>query len=292
MAHTLLTPDIIARAAIATLYAQTRMAGLVHRDFEADFEGQVGDTVTVRKPATFTANEFVRATGIVLQDATETGIPVTLNKLLDVSFAITAEQWALEIKDFQQQFLAPAMEAISQKVDQMLLGLSADVTQLVPLDIDDETAKNSSVQLIDADKVLNDAKVPLSPRYAVLGTHKSAMYLRDPLFHSAEKRGDTVGLVEAAIGRKFGFDTYMSQNQTSTTGLAFHRDAFALVTKTLPVPRGVATAQAAVAQYKGLGLRVIYSYDVDKKQDVISLDLLCGVKTISATMAAILQAAA
>jgi hypothetical protein len=292
MAHTLLTPDIIARAAIATLYAQTQMANLVHRDFEADFDGQVGDTVTVRKPATFTAAEFVRATGITLQDATETGVPVTLNKLLDVSFAITAEQWALEIKDFQAQFLSPAMEAISQKVDAMLLGLSSDVTQLVPLAIADETAKNSSVQLIDAGKILNDAKVPLSNRYTVLSTHKAAMYLRDPLFHAADKRGDTVGLIEAAIGRKFGFDTYMSQNETATLGLAFHRDAFALVTKTLAVPRGVATSQAAVAQYKGLGIRVLYSYDVTKKQDVISLDLLCGVKTLDATRAAILSAAA
>ena len=45
-ANTIITPDIIARMAYANLYATTVMAQLVHRDFEADFRGAVGDTIT------------------------------------------------------------------------------------------------------------------------------------------------------------------------------------------------------------------------------------------------------
>lgn len=285
MANTLITPQTIARAGIATLYAQTQMAALVHRDFEADFNGQVGDTVTIRKPAVFSVNEFSRAAGIVLQDATETSTSVKLDKVLDVSFAVTSEDWTLNIRDFTDQFLNPAMEAISQGIDQRILALQADIATTVP------ATTPASNQLIDAGKVLNDNKVPMLNRYALLGTAKSAEYMKDPLFHEADKRGDTVGLREAAIGRAYGFDTYQSQNQT-TGGLAFHRDAFALVTRTLAVPRGVASNQAAVANYKGLGLRVIYSYDTNKKQDVVSIDLLCGFKTLDALKAVKLGAAA
>lgn len=293
MANTLITPQTIARAGIATLYAQTQMAGLVHRDFEADFQGGVGDTITVRKPATFTANEYDRATGIVLQNATEGTTSVTLDTLLDVSFAVTSEDWTLDIVDFKAQFLDPAMEAISQGVDQRLLALKADISQTVA---DPGTvaapADHPSYQLIDAGKLLNDAKVPLANRYTVLGTGKAAEYTKDPLFHEADKRGDTVGLQEASIGRKFGFDNFMSQNETSGEGIAFHRDAFALVSKTLAVPRGVAASQSAVANYKGLGLRVIYNYDSNKKQDVISIDVLIGVKTLDASKAVVLSAPA
>lgn len=291
MANTILTPQTIARAGIATLYSQTHMAGLVHRDFDADFNGHVGDTVTIRKPATFVANAFDRATGIQLQNATETSTSVTLDTLLDVSFAVTAEEWTLDIRDFQAQFLAPAMEAFSQKIDQMLLGLQVDVAAVAAAEgTQAAPAAHPSYQLIEAGRILNAAKVPAGQRAAVLGTTKAAEYTQDPLFHEADKRGDTAGLLEAAIGRKFGFDNYMSQNETAGEGLAFHRDAFSLVTRTLEIPRGVAASQAAVAQYKGLGLRVIYDYDVSKKQDVVSLDLLCGVKTLDANKAVVLQA--
>ncbi|MFE0517319.1 P22 phage major capsid protein family protein, partial [Streptomyces sp. NPDC058964] len=71
MANTFLTPDLIATRALATLYDTTVMAQLVHRDYDSDFRGRVGDTVTVRKPAVFTAQEFNRSTGIQPQDAVE-----------------------------------------------------------------------------------------------------------------------------------------------------------------------------------------------------------------------------
>lgn len=296
MANTLITPTTIARAGIATLYAQTQMAALVHRDFEADFDGKVGDTITIRKPATFTANEYDRATGIVLQDATEASTTLTLDTLLDVSFPVTSEEWTLDVVDFTAQFLTPAMEAISQGIDKKLLALDADVSQVAAANTVAAAAAgtNTSYQLIDADRILNAAKVPVGNRAAVLSAGKTAEYLRDPLFHDADKRGDTLGLREAAIGRKFGFDSYLSQNVDSqigaNKGMAFHRDAFALVSRTLAVPRGVAASQAAVAQYKGLGLRVIYNYDSNKKQDVVSIDVLVGVKTLDATKAVVLPA--
>ena len=54
MPNTFLTPSIIARAALATLYENTIMAALVYRDYENEFQS-VGDTITIRKPTTFVA---------------------------------------------------------------------------------------------------------------------------------------------------------------------------------------------------------------------------------------------
>lgn len=292
MANTLITPSVIARLGMATLYAQTQMAGLVNRQFESDFNGAVGDTITIRKPPVFHVDEYDRTTGIVLQDVTEGSTNLTLDTLLDVSFAITSEDWLMEVSDFQAQFLVPAMEAFSQDLDARLLALADDVTQSAPaVGTVAAPGTTQSYQLIEAGKLLNIAKVT-SPRYAVVSPGKAAEYLKDPLFHDADKSGATMGLREAAIGKMFGFDTYMGQNATANTGLAFARDAFTLVSRTLPVPRGVAANQAAVANYKGMGLRVIYNYDSNKKQDVISLDVLIGVKTLDATQAVLLPAPA
>lgn len=287
MANSLLTVQGIANAAIATLYAQTQMASLVHRDFAEAFRGNTGDTITIRKPATFTALEYSRTAGIVLQDVTEGTTSLTLDTILDVSFAITSEDWTMNISDFTAQFLTPAMEAISQGVDTRILAEIQNVTATVP------ATTPASNQLIDAGARLNVNKVPMAQRAALLDPLKAAEFLKDPLFHEADKRGDTVGLREAAIGRVYGFDTYMSQNVTpARTGVAFHRDAFALVARTLAIPRGVAASQAAVAQYGGLGIRAIYNYDSNKKQDVVSLDLLIGTTTLDPNKAVVLSPAA
>jgi hypothetical protein len=58
----------------------------------------------------------------------------------------------------------------------------------------------------------------------------------------------------------------------------FHRDAFALVTVPLELPRG-ATFKAR-ASYDGVSVRVINDYDIDNDRDIIRLDVMYGTKTL------------
>ncbi|MFG2076971.1 P22 phage major capsid protein family protein [Nonomuraea maritima] len=299
MANTFLTPQVIARAALATLYETCVMAQLVHRDLDEDFAGKVGDTVNVRKPATFDAYEYDRSEGIQIQNATETAVPVTLNHFADVSFAVTAEEMTLEIQDFATQLLNPAMEAISQKIDRDLLALRDDVVQEIGNGgLPNIHTWDTPKSMIDADRVLNERSVSPSQRSVVIGPQMKAHWLSDPLFHQLDVRGDTDGLREASLGRRvFGFDAFSTQNikvppQTtgnskSEVGVAFHRTAFCLVTRPLVLPQGA--ANAVVANYKGFSLRVVMDYDIDLKQDVVSIDTLYGTKTLDPNRAVLVK---
>lgn len=308
MPNTLLTPEIIANQALATLYETCVMAGLVHRDYEPEFQAKVGSTITIRKPATFEAKEFVRANGIQVQDAAEDGIDVTLNHFADVSFAVTAEDLTLTIQQFDTQLLSPAMEAIAQKIDRDVLTLRDDITAEVGVAAADPDADPDANMydwsdpraVIDAGRLLDNANVPPTERRAVVGATTAARWIGDPLFHEADKRGSTEGLMEASLGRRvFGFDPYMTQNikrpaqttgaSTTEVGVAFHRTAFALAVRPLALPRGA--ANAAIANYDGFGLRVVYDYDVTKKQDVVSIDCLYGVKTLDPNRAVLIKGA-
>lgn len=285
MANTILTPDIIAREALMVLRNNAVMAKLVHRDYSNEFVAGVGDTITVRKPATFEAKEFTSGGTITIQDATETGVEVKMNKHLDVSFAVTAKEMTLDIEDFSQQFLVPAMQAFNDKVDTLLLGLYTDITASVG---DSATLPTSIDTIVDAGALLNQAKAPMADRRLVLDPLTEAAYMKLGTFHEADKVGDNgTALREASLGRKFGFDTYMDQNVQKSTGviqnLAFHKNAFALVTRPLALPNGA--AKAAIVNYDGFGLRVVYGYDITKKTDTISIDMLCGVKTLDANLA-------
>ena len=279
MANNFLTPSVIAREALMVLRNNAVMANLVHRDYSDEFVAGVGDTITIRKPATFTAKEYNGS--IEVQDATETGIPVVMDKHLDVSFAVTAKQLSMSIEDFSAQLLVPAMQAFADKVDKYLLGLKADITnKVVPTD---------SVQndVVDARSYLTKAAAPLADRRFVYGTDTETKLLKTDLFVSAEKVGDEgTALREASLGRKFGLDFYVDQN-SDTAGvdaMAFHKNAFALVTRPLALPMGAANAETV--NFDGFGLRVVMGYDLDKKTDTISIDMLCGVKTLNKDLAA------
>lgn len=285
MPNTILTPDIIAREALMVLRNNAVMANLVHRDYSGDFVGAVGDTITVRKPATFVANEY-DGSKITVQDATETGVEVKMDKHLDVSFAVTAKQMTMDIADFSKQLLVPAMQAFADKVDKYLLALEAEATSRHP----HADGAIAPADMIAARKFLTQNAAPLADRRFVVGATAEADLLGNELFVSAEKVGDAgTALREASMGRKFGFDCYVDQNIAKTgnyvPSIAFHKNAMALVTRPLALPQGA--AKAAIMNYDGFGLRVVYGYDMNTKTDTISIDMLCGVKLLDDKLIAV-----
>ncbi len=289
MANTFLTPSVIARRALANLYANSVMLPLVVRDYDDDFNGQIGDTVTVRKPAVLTANTYSQAVGISIQNATESSTTVKLDKIADVSVAVTSTDYALQLDDFDEQVVAPAMEAIAGKIDAAILGLVSDVSQSVNIaPYVQATAAHPTFGLIDAGRVLDLKFVPDSDRAAVLDPWIAASFNKDELTHAADKVGDSgTALRENSIGRIHGFDTVKSTRITSAQGVAFHKSAFAFVSRPMPKPRGAAASE--VVNFRGLSVRVVADYNITYKQDVISFDILYGVKTLDANRAVIMN---
>lgn len=284
MPNTLLTPSIIAKEALMVLRNNAVMANLVYRDYSDEFAA-VGDTITIRKPATFKANEYNGS--IEVQDATESGVKVVMNKLLDVSFAVTSKEMTLDIADFSNQLIVPAMQAFADKIDSSILALESGITNRV-------NATNAKADIIAARKYLTTAAAPLADRRYVYNSDTEADLLSTDLFINAGAVGDDgTALKEASLGRKFGMDFYVDQNipaaasQGKMEAMAFHKNAFALVTRPLALPQGAANAH--IENYDGFALRVVYGYDMDKKTDTVSIDMLCGVAVLDKDLAAVVQ---
>ncbi|AVP71362.1 P22 phage major capsid protein family protein [Prescottella equi] len=306
MANTLLTPDLIARQALATLYESMVMLPLVYTDLSTEFTTQkIGDTVNVRKPAVFEAKDFDRARGIELQDAVESSIPVKLDKIADVSFAVTTEQLTQEITDFNTQLLAPAMMALAQKIDREILAMRNGITQQAGLSNQPgvtnpaDFAWNKPEVLIEAGRQLDVNNVPSDQRVVITGPTTKAHWLNSPLLKTANQSGTTDALRRASLGNGlFGFDAYQTQNvgqpkvspavgdPTTEVGLAFHKSALAFTSAPLEVAPG---SFAAVETYRGVSIRVAYQYSIDKKQTVVSLDTLYGTKVLDPKRAVLIK---
>lgn len=279
MANTFLTPDIIAKEALMVLRNNAVMPNLVYRDYESEFVAGRGDTITIRKPATFTANDFDGT--ITVQNASESSVSLVLNKWPDCSFEVTSKELTLDIADFSQQLLVPAMQTIIDHIDNSILALGATATEV------DGTA-NVRADIVNARKILTANAAPLTERNLVYGSDFEASMLMDDMFITADKVGDEgTALREASLGRKFGLDMYVDQNidgMDDPLSLAFHKNAIALAVRSLALPEGA--AKAAVATYDGLSLRVVQGYDMTSKKETISIDVLYGVKLLDAKLIA------
>lgn len=288
---TLITPSVIAKSALATLDQATILLPLVNRDYQQDFNGKQGDTITVRTPASFVVKLFDRAKGIELQDPTEGSFTVKLKDLPDVSFPVTSEELTLEITNFEERLLNPAMEAHAQWVDAQLAEQLIKAARLakgggVVSGIGTEPGERHAA-FRAAKRVLSRANLPGTERYHVESPEASEAITGDPTLLQANKSNSTAALREGETGRLSGMDGFESNAfgfgsglRGEADGVAFHRSAVAAVMRTLDKPRGVAASQVAIQSYKGLGLRVVNAYDVNLKQDVVSIDALFGTQTI------------
>lgn len=217
MGNTFITIQEIARTALPRLIENLVFPNLVHKDFSADYERNLGDTIQVRKPVVLEAQEFDPNTGTSAQDIKETSVPVTLDKIATVDVDITAIQGATNINDLNRQFLEPAAVALAQKINSDGLSLYKDIPYVggtagtTPDGLDDLAA---------ARKLLNANKVPVSPRYGVWDTEADAALVTVPAIVNAEKSGSTEALREGSLGRVMGIDNYMSQAvKVHTTGI-------------------------------------------------------------------------
>lgn len=87
-------------------------------------------------------------------------------------------------------------------------------------------------------------------------------------------------LLDRPIEAALADDAVLGLGPAGQYGLAFHRNALALVTRPLAAPRPGTGALSAVANYNGLGIRVVIAYDSVKQGHRVTVDLLAGVQVL------------
>lgn len=193
------------------------MANLVHRDFSAEV-ANFGDVVNTRRPGAFKVKRKVDSDSIALQDAVTDDVRVPLDQHFYISFTIKDGEASKSFQDLVQVYLAPAMQGIARGVDRALCGqvhkfLANRVGKLGGL-----TSTTAKDFLLEGREKLNKNLAYPSGRNMVLAPSSETALLQTQLFVAADTKGDMgQALREAALGRVFGFDSYMAQNQPGVT---------------------------------------------------------------------------
>lgn len=207
----ILTPQVIANEALLVLESNLTMANLVHRDYSKEFVN-VGDTITVRKPAKFVAKNFIGE--VEEQEISEGSVPVKMDRYRDVTVGVTSKEMTLDIKDFSKQVVEPALTAIAQAIDIDLLtvGIEKAGSKVAV------SATPVIADIANVAKALDKKKAPRDKnRNLVLATDTMYKYNTLDNFAKVCYKGDSEALKEAEIGRVYTMNSFLSQNAPENT---------------------------------------------------------------------------
>lgn len=288
MANTFYTPEQVAKVAIGILGPDLVLAGMVNRDYEAEFKGGVGYSVNVRRPITLAANKRTigAATAITVDGIADPGVEsVALTDTVYSAVALSDEDLTLNIEDFGRQVLAPQAAAVAREIEAMVVAEMQALAENATLGNTTNSATtgydaaNPIKTFTAARKVLRDMGVPAGSLKAAVGTQIAADLLESAKLSDASQSGSAGALRDATIGRLRGMDVIEVNTLAENEIVVFHPDAFTLVLRAPVVPQGVSFGQSVSAN--GFAVRYIRDYDSDILADRSILSVFAGVQAMS-----------
>lgn len=276
-------PEFWANVALGAVKANTVMANLVNRDY-SDAVATKGDVVNVIQRGNLVVNDKQTGKQITLQTPSNSKIPVTLDKHKEISWLIEDIASAKAIQS-AVDYVTDAAIALGEQIDKDLLSLYSTLA----LQSGTDSTDLSVATILDAREKLNIAKAPVAGRYFVISPQDETALLKLEEFTKADWSDENmVALREATIGKKYGFTFVMDQQVAVTSvtqrhNVAFHKDAFTLVTRPLPAPPAGSGAISSAIAVDGISVRVTRSYSQKDGGMLWTLDVLYGIAALRKT---------
>lgn len=269
-------PEIWAANALQTLKANTVFARLVNRDY-SDAIARHGDIINISERGALIVSTKAADTAVTLQTPNSANKQVTVVHKY-VAFLVEDIAEAQANQSVMDGYVMDGMKVIGEDIDAALAGLYSGFSATP---IDGVTGGLAVADIVEGDRVLNAAKIPTSDRSIVWGADAQAELLQMDQFTNAQNAPqNATALQNATLGRKYGFNHYMDQQVVETGGevknIAFHKDAMTLVTRRLPDPPSDSGVRSATMVEDGIGIRVLYGYNMSHMGMQVNLDIVYG----------------
>jgi hypothetical protein len=186
------------------------------------------------------------------QDTAELKVDLPVSQVGGVDMQFTSVDLALNLDDFSERFIEPAVSVIAANVENTFF---QSMYKKVYNIVDGDAVAFGFTHLNSARQVLTDNLAPAAKRYAVLSTAHATKLITDTkgLFHSADNIKDQYE--EGLIGRTAGFDVMES------TIIADHTTGTAIKATTYTV-NGAVTANGSTSVVVATGATTFKAGDI------------------------------
>jgi hypothetical protein len=201
---------MITREALRVLENNLRFTKFVRRDFDDSFGragAKIGTVLNIRKPPRYVGRT---GQGLSIEDATETQVPLVLTTQRGVDIAFTSQDLALNIDDFSDRFIKPAVANVANNID--FDGMSQYVNVFNTLGTPG-TVPNALLTYLQAGQRLDEEAAPRDDERALVISPAMQATIIDTLkglFQESTEIGRQYE--EGTMGRSIGFKWSMDQN--------------------------------------------------------------------------------
>lgn len=203
MANSILTPTAVTREALRILHQKLNFVGNVNRQYDDSFANsgaKIGTDLKIRLP-----NEYSVRTGKVLnaQDTSESSVTLTVSSQAGVDVNFSSAELTMELDDFSERILAPAMSKLASHIENDALSMYKDVYQ----EVSDVGATLSLAGVLNAHRRLTEALCPMDGRTLLLNPKSNVdlVTAASTLYNDRSKVSDQYR--KGLIGNDFfGFD--------------------------------------------------------------------------------------
>jgi len=191
------------------------MAARVHRGYDLERRAvNLGDTIQIRKPGTFTAQS---APGSVV-DLTPSSINIVIDQFKEVRFAVPHNELAITGESVIQDHIAPAAYALGLAIDTSLRDLYLDIPYVhgyASANIDED-------EILLPRKILRDNAVDIDEPgrfHYMIDSQMEASMLKAPFWSSQNNAGAaaTGPLMRGTLGTRFNTEVFSSQQVPTFT---------------------------------------------------------------------------
>jgi hypothetical protein len=212
MSNAFVTAKLIAERALPLLAERTAMLPLVYRgEWDGTF-AKVGDTIQIRKPTRATAIDTSGDISGAISATKDTAVEIQLSNQQGVARALTSKEMTMNVDDMERLVIAPAINAIAEKVNSDILGLYTDIPYFTGTS---GSTPDALSDLANVGKVLNVNDAPQMDRALVMDFDALAKYQALDSIVEVDKSGTNAALRQGLLGQIYGM-TLAADGQVKT----------------------------------------------------------------------------
>lgn len=209
----LINTSLVTKFAVKEFVNSMQMLAKCDRQLDDQFK-KVGQSIDVRRPVMWEATDG--ATISSFDEAEEGSVSVTLNKRKKVAFSFTTQDLTLEIDDFNERYIKPAMIELAQKVESDIADVYKEIFNFVGTP---GTAPANFLAVGAARAKLNKLGVPMGEAKAAFYEPDAALALANSLQNVFPQQIAKRAIEEAMITKYAQFEIFENQSlKTHTTG--------------------------------------------------------------------------
>lgn len=194
---------------------QLSFAAHVNRQYDDQFKdngkGKIGSVINIRKPLRY---ETTSGKAMTAQDSEDQSVALTLSSQEHVGMSFSSKELALNIEEFKDRYIKPAMTALANKIDYDGTLLYQDIFNSVGTP---GTGPSSLSTALEANQKLKEGGAPKNGAAMVVPPALEVDFVTAGLssFNNQAELGKQYK--SGSMGRAAGFDWYCDQNLRAHT---------------------------------------------------------------------------